>query len=51
MPDLTDQILADPDVQASLANQTGSETDVAVPLSALPRKYRKYLTGYEQVTQ
>ena len=36
------------DVQASLATQVGSETDVAVSISALPRKYRKYLSGYEQ---
>jgi polyphosphate kinase len=36
------------DVQGSLATQVGSETDVTVPISALPRKYRKYLSNYEQ---
>ncbi|MFL5732629.1 MAG: polyphosphate kinase 1 [Chloroflexia bacterium] len=38
------------DVQASLTNQLAAEAEVGVPLSALPRKYRKYLSGYEQIT-
>jgi polyphosphate kinase len=38
------------DVQAALATQVSGDAESAVPLSALPRKYRKYLSGYEQIT-
>jgi polyphosphate kinase len=38
------------DAQAWLAGQVAGEaTDIAVPLSALPNKYRKYLTSYGRV--
>ncbi|MGA7731168.1 MAG: hypothetical protein WCD37_07825, partial [Chloroflexia bacterium] len=38
------------DAQAWLASQASNEgTDIAVPLSALPNKYRKYLTRYGRV--
>ena len=35
---------------AILARHGETEAEVGVPLSALPRKYRKYLSGYEQIT-
>lgn len=38
------------DAQAFLAAQsTGDSTDISVPLSALPNKYRKYLSRYGRV--
>jgi hypothetical protein len=38
------------DAQAFLAAQaTGDLADISVPLSALPNKYRKYLSRYGRV--